>query len=65
MSRKRKLLLWVMVAVLVGAHVALFTAGGSWRTLGLVLVGVDIVSGLFVVGALREFKKLDAGTDPK
>jgi len=60
MSRKRKLLLLGIVAVLVGVHAALFAAGGSWCTVGLVLVGVDIVSGLFVAGAVREFKKLDA-----
>jgi hypothetical protein len=54
-----------VVAVLLGLHAALFAAGGSWRTMGLVLVGVDIVSGLFVLGAVREFKKLDAQTNSK
>ncbi len=59
MSRKRKFLLLTIVVVLAGVHGVLFAAGGSWRILGLVLVGVDVVSGLFILGAVREFKKLD------
>jgi hypothetical protein len=37
----------------------LFTMGGNWRTLGLILVVVDVISALFIVGAIREFRKLD------
>jgi len=45
-------------------NVALFAAGGQWRTVGLILIAVDIVGSLFVVGAVREFKKLDEKEKP-
>ena len=63
MTRKRTGVLIVVVVVLIAAHVALFAAGGNWRTMGLVLVAVDAISALFVVGAIREFRKLDEKKD--
>jgi len=63
MTRKRTGVLIVVVVVLIAAHVALFAAGGNWRTVGLVLVAVDAISGLFVLGAIREFRKLDEKKD--
>ena len=62
MTRKRTGVL-IVVVVLIAAHVALFAAGGNWRTMGLVLVAVDAISALFVVGAIREFRKLDEKKD--
>ena len=64
MSRKRKVLLIIVLAVAIGVHIALFVAGGQWRTVGIVLVAVDVVGSLFVVGAIREFKKLDEKEKP-
>jgi len=63
MGRKRKAVLIVVLVVAVAAHVALFASGGNWRTMGLVLIGVDAISVLFVVGAIREFRKLDEKKD--
>ena len=62
MTRKRTGVL-ILVVVLIAAHVALFAAGGNWRTMGLVPVAVDAISALFVVGAIREFRKLDEKKD--
>ncbi len=59
MSYRRKLILTVIVLLIVALHVALFAAGGSWRTLGKVLVAVDIFSGWFVFAAIRESHKLE------
>ena len=59
MNRPRKILLTIVLVIVIAAHVALFAAGGQWRTVGLVLIAVDIVGSLFVIGALREFRKLD------
>ncbi len=59
MTRPRKALLVVTVAVVIAAHVGLFTAGGKWRRAGVMIIVVDVVSGLFVAGAIREFRKLD------
>jgi len=53
----------VVLVVLIAAHVALLAAGGTWRTMGLILVAVDSISALFVVGAIREFRKLDKKKD--
>jgi len=63
MTRKRKGVLIVVLVVLIAAHVALLAAGGTWRTMGLILVAVDSISALFVVGAIREFRKLDKKKD--
>lgn len=63
MARKRKVLLAVVLVIAVAGHVALFASGGSWRTMGLILVAVDVISGLFVVGAIQEFRKLDQKKD--
>ena len=59
MGKKRKVLLTVVLAIVIAAHILLFTMGGNWRTLGLILVVVDVISALFIVGAIREFRKLD------
>jgi len=63
-NRPRKILVTIVLVIVVAAHVALFAAGGQWRTVGLILIAVDIVGSLFVVGALREFKKLDEKEKP-
>ena len=59
MKTRKKVALAVVLVVVVAIHVWLFAAGGSYRTAGMILVGVDVVSGLFIVGAMREFRKLD------
>jgi len=59
MTKKRKMALLIVLAIVVAAHVALFMAGGSYKTLAEVLLVVDVVSAFFIVGAVREFKKLD------
>ncbi len=59
-GRRRKLLLVCILSIVVAAHVALFTAGGNWRTLGLALVCVDVFSAWFVFFAIRETKKLES-----
>ena len=66
MTAMRKIVLGVVLLIVVALHVALFAAGGKWRTLGKVLVVVDIVSAWFVIGAVRETRKLEgksANTD--
>ena len=63
MTRKRKSLLIIVLAGAIAAHIALFAVGGNWRTLGMILVAVDVVSVLFVLGAIREFRKLDEKKD--
>ena len=64
MNRPRKILLIIVLVIVIAVHVALFAVGGQWRTVGLILIAVDIVGSLFVVGALREFKKLDEKEKP-
>jgi hypothetical protein len=59
MSGRKKALLAVIVVLLIGIHVALFAAGGTWRTMGLALIGVDLFSAWFVFGVVREMKRLD------
>ena len=56
---RRKLLLIPALLILIGLHVALFAAGGTWRTLGFVLVAVDVFSSWFVFVAIRETRKLE------
>jgi hypothetical protein len=63
MHRKRKVLLIIVLAVAIAAHIALFAVGGNWRTMGMILIAVDVVSVLFVLGAVREFRKLDEKKD--
>jgi len=63
MNRKRKALLIIVLAVAIAAHIALFVVGRNWRTLGMTLFAVDVVSVLFVLGAIREFRKLDEKKD--
>ncbi len=65
MRGKRKLLLIVVLAAVIAVHLALFAAGGSWRTVGMVLVAVDVFSGLFILGGMRELRKLDQRRDPE
>jgi uncharacterized membrane protein len=64
MSSGRKIVLGAIAAILLAAHVALFAAGGSWRTMGKALLIVDVISIWFVIGAMREFRKLDEGKAP-
>ena len=59
MHRNRKVMLVIVLAIIIAIHVALFAAGGHWRSMGKVLVGVDIFSGWFIVGAIREVRKLE------
>jgi len=63
MTRKRKTLLIIVLSGAIAAHIALFAVGGNWRTLGMILVAVDVVSVLLVLGAIREFRKLDEKRD--
>ena len=57
-------MLVIVLAVAIGVHIALFVAAGQWRTVGIILVAVDVAGSLFVVGAIREFKKLDEKEKP-
>ncbi len=59
MSKKKKILLMLILTVVIVGHVLLFAAGGSWRTAGIVLVAVDVITGLMVIGAVQESKKLE------
>jgi hypothetical protein len=59
LTTKRKIVLALILLIVVAGHVALFVAGGSYKTLAEVLLVVDVVSAFFIVGAVREFKKLD------
>jgi len=59
MNGRKKALLSIVLVVLVGVHVALFAAGGTWRTMGLALIGIGVFSAWFVFAAVREMKKLD------
>ncbi len=61
MTTKKKIaLLAISVLILLG-HAALFIAGGTWRTAGIALLVVDVFVGLFVLGAVKETRKLEAG----
>jgi hypothetical protein len=59
LSNKRKIALLIILTIVIAAHVALFVAGGSYRTLAEVLLVVDVISAFFIVGAVKEFRKLD------
>jgi hypothetical protein len=59
LTKKRKLALLVLLALIIAVHLALFSAGGSYRILAEVLLVIDVVSGFFIVAAVREFRKLD------
>jgi len=65
MNGRKKALLSIVLVVLVGVHVALFAAGGTWRTMGLALIGIDVFSAWFVFAAVREMKKLDRQDEEK
>lgn len=59
MSARRKIVLAVVLLIVIAGHLALFIAGGTWRTLGVALVAVDAISAWFVFAALRELRKMD------
>ncbi len=59
LSNGRRILLLIVILVVAGVHVGLFAAGGQWRTLGKILVVVDLFSAWFVFGAVRETRKLE------
>lgn len=59
MTKKKKVLLSIILTVLIAGHVVLFAAGGSWRTAGIVLLVVDVITGFMLIGAVQEFKKLE------
>lgn len=59
MSQKKKLILVLIVGLLVAFHAGLFAAGGKWRKMSLVLLVVDAVSALFIIGAVKEARKLE------
>lgn len=63
MTKNRTALLIAVLVAAIAAHIALFAAGGSWRTLGFIFVAVDVFSALFVVAAIRQFRKLDERQD--
>jgi hypothetical protein len=65
MNGRKKALLSIVLVVLVGVHVALFAAGGTWRTMGLALIGIDVFSAWFVFAAVREMKKIDRQDEEK
>ena len=65
MTKKRKIALVIILAVVLAGHVALFAAGGTWRTAGIALLVVDVVSGWFILGGLHEFRKAAEEKDSK
>jgi hypothetical protein len=58
-SSRRKIVLAAVLTIVVGAHIALFAAGGTWRRAGFALLAVDVVSAWFVFAAVREVRNLD------
>jgi len=63
MTHRRKVTLILILLIVLAAHVALFAAGGSWRSAGVALLAVDVISGWFVFAAVREMRKLDKPGD--
>ena len=59
MTRRRKAVLIALVLGALAVHAWFLAAGGTWRTLGLALLAVDAFSAWFIVGAVREARKLD------
>ena len=59
MNRRRKAILFFILAILIGIHGGLFAAGGQWRTAGKILIVVDVLSGWFVFAGIRETRKLE------
>jgi hypothetical protein len=59
MSTKKKVLLIIILTFVIAGHICLFAAGGSWRTAGIALLAVDLVTGFMVIGALQEFRKME------
>lgn len=59
MSHKKKILLMIILTLIVAGHVVLFAAGGSWRTAGIALLVVDLLTGFMVIGAVQEFRKME------
>ena len=58
MTTRRRFVVEVILTIAIAGHIALFAAGGSLRRMGIALVIVDVVSGLFVIGAVRGMRKL-------
>jgi hypothetical protein len=63
MTGRKKIVLGAVIGVVLAVHVSLYAAGGTWRPMSLALLAVDVFSAWFVVGAVREFKKLDRKDD--
>ncbi len=59
MTKKKKILLTIILTVVIAGHVLLFAAGGSWRTAGIVLLVVDVMTGFMLIGAVQEFRKME------
>ena len=49
----------IILTLIVAGHVVLFAAGGSWRTAGIALLVVDLLTGFMVIGAVQEFRKME------
>ncbi len=52
-------MLTIILTFVIAGHIWLFAAGGSWRTAGIALLAVDVVTGFMVFGALQEFRKME------
>lgn len=59
MGTKKKVLLTIILTFVIAGHIWLFAAGGSWRTAGIALLVVDLVTGFMVIGAVQEFRKTE------
>ena len=57
-------MLIIVLVVAIGVHVAPLAAGGQWPRVAMILIAVDVVGLLFVLGAIRAFKKLDEREKP-
>jgi hypothetical protein len=59
MTLRRKSLLAFILLVVAAFHIGLFAAGGIWRTLGKILVLVDVFSAWLFFTAIKETRKLE------
>lgn len=64
LSSAKKIVLGIIGSVVIALHIALFLAGGGWRTAGIALLVVDVFTGMFLFGAIKEVKKLDEKQNP-
>lgn len=55
MSKSKKVRVAIACVLLVLIHGGLISLGGIWRILGI----ADLAVGVFIVLAMRDFKKLD------